>query len=166
MTPTAEEVCEGCGYVADATGPTHTYMLSSPACWARYGELLATGGAGQLGVDAYAVQHPGVPERRAVQSVGAHLVSLCAALERDWPPSRAIPLIRNAVDLDPGWVWLEPQLPLGTITVADVVAVEEWDERSALVRSWAKELWEAYAIHHELVRSWLDTVLAAESTQL
>ncbi|HVR33470.1 MAG TPA: DUF5946 family protein [Acidimicrobiia bacterium] len=157
-------MCDGCGLVGDGAGPTHPYMLSSPECWARYGELLATGAAGQLGVDAYAVQHPGVPERRAVQSVGAHLVSLCAALERDWPPGRAIPLIRTAVDLDPGWVWLDPQLPLGTITVADVVAVDDWHGRSALVRSWAEEMWEAHASHHELVRSWLDTVLTSEST--
>ena len=47
-------------------GPTHPYYGCSPACWARYGEVLAREfqdpayfGLHQLTVDAYAVQHPG-----------------------------------------------------------------------------------------------------------
>jgi len=35
-----ESRCCGCGVVLpDAGGPTHPYMLSSPACWAAYGEV-------------------------------------------------------------------------------------------------------------------------------
>ena len=37
-----EEACPGCGALLPVeNGPTHPYMRSSPACWARYGEVLA-----------------------------------------------------------------------------------------------------------------------------
>ena len=34
----------------------------------------------RLSVDTYAVQHPGVPERRSIQSVAVHLMCLCLVL--------------------------------------------------------------------------------------
>lgn len=152
-------ICPGCGLTGGPEeGAIHPYMTSSPRCWTLYGELLATGPAGQLAVDSYAVQHPGRPERRAIQSVAVHLVSLCAAFERDWPVDLATDLIRHAVDNDPGWRWLAPEPPIGTIAVADVVAVE-WVERTPLITRWATDVWEAYADHHDQVRTWLDTVL-------
>ncbi len=67
--------CVGChALVADTDGPTHPYFGASPGCWASYA-------AWPLAVDAYAVQHPGLPERRASQSVWVHLVSLCLIVE-------------------------------------------------------------------------------------
>lgn len=167
MTPAENEfgdadgtlTCPGCGLVGGpAEGPTHPYMLSSPRCWSLYGELLAVGG-GQLSIDSYAVQHPGVPESRSIQSVGVHLVSLCAAFERSWPHERATHLIHRAVDLNPGWQWLDPEPPLGTITVAEVVGENDLIARSEIVTSWAEEMWGVYEDHHSLVRQWLDAVL-------
>jgi hypothetical protein len=153
-------MCEGCGLSGgSADGPTHPYILSSPHCWALYTELLATGAGGQLAVDAYSVQHPGIPERRSIQSVGAHLVSLCAAFEGGWPPHRAAQLLKKAVDLNPGWRWLDPEPPLGTITIADVIAVEDWADRTAVVERWAQEMWTEYEAHHDLVREWLATII-------
>jgi hypothetical protein len=35
-----------------------------------------------LTVDAYTVQHPGVPDRRSIQSVAVHSMSLCLVIER------------------------------------------------------------------------------------
>ena len=110
-------------------------------------------------MDAYSVQHPGIPERRAIQSVGAHLVSLCAALERSWPPGRAVQLLKRAVDHDPGWRWLDPEPPLGEITIGDVMAIDDWTGRSAIVERWAAEMWNAYESHHDLVRGWLDSIV-------
>lgn len=151
-------VCQGCGLAGGTDeGPTHPYILSSPHCWALYTELLATGPGGQLAVDAYSVQHPGVPEGRAIQSVGAHLVSLCAALERGWPPHRAVHLLRKSVDHDPGWRWLDPEPPLGVLTIDDVLAVQDWTDRSEMVERWARDMWMEYADHHDLVRQGLDT---------
>jgi len=57
--------CEGCGIsLADSEGPIHSYMLSSPACWKLYTEVLAREYSDEiywkvhrLTVDAYAIQH-------------------------------------------------------------------------------------------------------------
>lgn len=159
MTGHAVAPCEGCGLVSPpVVGPTHPYMLSSPGCWSLYSELIAVGG-GQLAVDAYAVQHPGRPVRPAVQSVAVHLISLCAAFERRWPPDQAPQLIRRAVAAPPthGWPWIAPPPPIGTLTVFDVLFS---DAPRKAVRSWAEDLWAAYHDHHATVRDWLDMTLA------
>jgi hypothetical protein len=77
--------CPGCGaWVPDLDGPTHEYMLSAPGCWALFNEVavqqyeIASFDLRRLAVDAYAVQHPGTADRRAVQSVAVHLISLSA----------------------------------------------------------------------------------------
>ena len=155
-----DPICVGCGLVGGSpVGPTHPYMLSSPRCWEIYTELLATAPLGQKGIDAYAVQHPGVPERRAIQSVGAHLVSLCAAFERDWPADKAIDLVRRTVEHDPGWLWLDPVPPVGTVTVLDVAESPDLPSQLATVDRWARDVWDAYSSHHDIVRTWLDRVL-------
>src|SRR5689334_17173258 len=79
----ATSACPGCGLVlAEHDGPTHAYIGASPACWAKYGELLVrefgelrNPEVHRLSVDTYAVQHPGVPERRSIQSVAVHLMA-------------------------------------------------------------------------------------------
>lgn len=62
------------------------------ACWKRYGELLCAQYASAermrfhlLIVDSYAAQHPGGNERRAIQSVGIHLMTLCLFLHESGP---------------------------------------------------------------------------------
>lgn len=103
--------CPGCGALLPAeAGPTHAYMRSSPACWARFGEILAREFSDpayfalhQLTVDAYAVQHPGGADRRAIQSVGLHLMTLCMVLEegadpRNGPRLHTPPSRRRATD--------------------------------------------------------------------
>ena len=82
--------CAGCGAIVPNTdGPTHRYIGASPGCWQRYGQLLAREygeyaypDEHRLTVDAYAVQHPGVPGKQSSQSVAVHLMSLCLVLER------------------------------------------------------------------------------------
>ena len=69
--------CRGCGaLVPDIDGPTHAYLGASPGCWAAWGAFQARSFASPaiaavqpLAVDVYAVQHPGLAERRAIQSV-------------------------------------------------------------------------------------------------
>jgi hypothetical protein len=91
--PVIDMRCPGCGSGAGpATGPTHPYIGASPGCWAQFTEVMISdlGGvvSGQLLGDAYAVQHPGINERRARQSVAVHLIALPATLERSWPADR------------------------------------------------------------------------------
>src|SRR5688572_24525153 len=93
--PPPTEICPGCGVALPAeTGPTHPYMLGSPACWRGFGELLAAQyseprrmGFHQVVVDAYAAQHPGGDDPRAVQSVAIHLMTLALFLERGVDPA-------------------------------------------------------------------------------
>jgi len=114
---------------------------------------------GQLAGDTYAVQHPGLPERRAIQSVCLHLVSLCAALERNWPADKAPALLRSAVGHPTWWHPFELTTPLGVITVAEVLAHRDPQSRGAATRAWADDLWSLYRPYHAEIRGWLDDVL-------
>ena len=157
--------CPGCGLVTEpAQGPTHAYIGASPGCWAAFGALtlepFGAAGSGQLLTDAYACQHPGVPERRAIQSVCLHLLLLCATLERGWPPQRAIQLRRQALARPPAvWRWLDPQLPLGSVTIAHVAAAADAADRGRRLRAWAEDVWGAYEAHHAEIRRWVDALL-------
>jgi hypothetical protein len=82
--------CLSCKVLVPAIeGPTHEYILSVPGCWQLYGEILAKeympenydADLHRITVDAYAAQHPGIPNRRAIQSVNVHLISLFAIFE-------------------------------------------------------------------------------------
>lgn len=151
-----EVTCPGCGLVTpDLSGESHPYIGASRGCWERYGELLATGRGGQLAVDTYAAQHPGVEERRSIQSVAVHLMGICAVLERGAHPADGVALLRRALEGPHGWHWLEVRRPVGTMTVSDVLEAEG---RGVVVRRWALSVWSAYAAHHETIREWLDRV--------
>lgn len=86
----AESACPGCGLVLPAhDGPRHAYIGASAACWALYGRALERAyndpscrEVPQLVVDSYACQHPGEAGRRAAQSVGIHLMTLCLGRAR------------------------------------------------------------------------------------
>jgi hypothetical protein len=143
-------------------GPTHPYMRSSPWCWARFGEVLAREfgdrahfAVHQLTVDAYAVQHPGVPERRTIQSVGLHLMTLCMVLERGADP-REGPRLHGLMVRRPPAEWLAPPSMAGRMTVVDVLAADGAAEHEQLVRAWAADAWDAWSAHHGTVRRWLD----------
>ena len=137
MPPVA---CRGCGGLFEPLeGATHPYMLSSPGCWAAYGDVLARECADpalfvachRLTVDAYAVQHPGSPtDRRAVQSVWLHFAALDAMFSYGASHDAARALLQ----------WLAgreafpalPDMPAMPLTVRDIDAgdharsVERW----------------------------------------
>jgi hypothetical protein len=155
-------LCPGCRLdLPAADGPRHAYIGASPACWALYGQVLAREyedaelfARHQLTVDTYAIQHPGVEERRSAQSVGLHLMTLCLVLEQGADPADG-PLLHRRLVTRPEWQWLEPPQRNGTITVADVLVATSNDEHRRLVDEWAAGVWAAWRVHHELVRSWV-----------
>jgi hypothetical protein len=157
--------CPGCVLVVGPVdGPVHPYIGASPGCWAAFNDLMISdlGGeaSGQVVGDTYAVQHPGVPQRRAIQSVCVHLITLCATLERGWPSERAVHLRRAALARPPAqWRWLDLALPLGRVTVADVLAAPTPEDRGRLVRHWADDVWLAYSPVQGEVRAWEDALL-------
>jgi hypothetical protein len=115
---------------------------ADPECWAVHA----------LTVDTYAVQHPGRPTPRAVRSVCSHLLSLCHALEGGTASGPEV--MRRALRTSDRFRWLEP--PTGMLlTVVDVVPATEPAAHVRLVRAWAESAWDAWAPHHDTVRSWL-----------
>ena len=160
--------CPGCGLGSPPrSGPVHAYVSSSPACWAVYGAVLAReyedseyGRLHQVTVDAYAVQHPGVPERRSIQSVAVHLITLCLFLEHGLDPKVGPTLHKRLADHS-SFHWLEPPRPNGTMTIADVGRARNAKEHLTLVEAWSRDIWGAWEPHHSTVREWIATELGA-----
>jgi len=149
------------GAFPEGEGPTHEYMESTPGCWAAYGRVLAREYENQLywpvhrlTVDSYAVQHPGVPGRRSIQSVGVHLVRLHLLVERGLPPDRANEAMLAAVGLKSQYHWLEPPASLGVLTVADIEAATGVEQHTALVHQWAEQMWRVWSPYHATIRAW------------
>ena len=99
-------------------------MLSAPGCWELYSRL--TSGRyprTQLAVDAYAVQHPGVPGPQASQSVCVHLLNLCRVLERGGAVENGPRFLQGLTHRD--YPWLTPPAPAYRVTVVDLVAASD-----------------------------------------
>jgi len=157
------EICPGCGAAfPQRDGPTHPYMVSSPACWAAFGDVVAREYSEpsllpthRLSVDAYAVQHPGSPSRQSIQSVGVHLIRLCLFLQHGLVPDRANAAMLTVGKIKDTFRWLEPPASLGPITVSDVLRTSTATAHAAMVRRWAQSAWDAWAPHHEMIEEWL-----------
>jgi hypothetical protein len=111
----------------------------------------------RMSVDTYAVQHPGVPEPRAIRSVAVHLMGLCLVLERGFTPEAATSRVGGLVErASPSW--LEPPVPNGTLTVEHPLAAAP-QEHATRVREWAEDVWRSWQPHHPTVHAWLDSYL-------
>jgi hypothetical protein len=156
-----ESACPGCGVELPVhEGPVHRYMASSPACWAKYGELLtreysdpAYFRAHRLTVDSYAVQHPGQPSPQSIQSVAVHLMALHVILELGFDDDRARTLLRTAADHG-RFVWLEPPTVRPVATVLHPLAADSAEAHAVAVREWALAAWATWHDHQERIRAW------------
>jgi hypothetical protein len=154
--------CIGCGaLVPDTDGPTHKYIGASPGCWAVFGEVLAKeyGEYGypavhRLTVDTYAVQHPGTPSRKSIQSVAVHLISLYFVLECGYESKKATRVMQRVTSHSDNFVWLEPPTSMGTMTVVDVNRAKDLAEHERLVQEWARASWEAWSQHRKQIQKW------------
>lgn len=154
--------CPGCGAsFAPGDGPTHRYLESSPGCWAAYGRVLAREyenaammSVHQLTVDAYAVQHPGVPGAQAIQSAAIHLVSLHLFVDEGVPLVHGPTLHKRGAALSDHFHWLNPPAERGGVTVADLLKVTSVPDHRETAWSWARSAWSAWEEHHETVRAW------------
>jgi Family of unknown function (DUF5946) len=161
-------LCRGCGAaVPDVSGETHAYILAAPGCWAAYCEVLAREYADRAyftahrwTVDTYAVQHPGVPDRRSIQSVNAHLVALHLTLDRALGAAfagRVIGIVTNRFARD--LVWLQPPPPC-PITIMDVIGAESAAAHGTAVERWARAVWRSWTPQHGAVKALADRVMA------
>jgi uncharacterized protein DUF5946 len=164
-----KSACPGCGLVLQPQpeAPKHPYIGASAECWALYGELLAREfhhpayfRVHQLTVDTYAVQHPGSPERRATQSVGLHLMTLCLIVEDGVDPSEG-PALHKRLVRRPAFRWLEPPRPNGQLTAADALRSPNPEEHAQAVTAWGQDVWEAWAPHHQTVCGWIEESAAS-----
>jgi hypothetical protein len=110
-------------------------------------------------VDAYAVQHPGKPERRAIQSVAVHLISLCAQLERGISSAAARNLLVDALRHRGDFVWLEPPSPPAELTVLHLRDAPDLEDLLPRARAWAAAVWRSWSPHHPAVRRWTDLAI-------
>ena len=156
------ERCE-CGLElprADAPLPTHDYLGATASCWALYNELHAKQyeGFGALTpirvIDAYAVQHHGKPERRAIQSVNAHLVALYLQLEIGYTGAQVNVPLQRVLKLANEFEWLEPPTPNGTLTIADVLTAVTPQEQANAIENYARDIWRAWQVHRVTVVKW------------
>ena len=160
------ELCPGCGArVPREDGPTHRYLLAAPACWRMYGEVLARRLASaavqpdRYPVDAYAVQHPGVPGPQSSQSVLAHLVSLGLMFEQGATSQAATRAMAALIAANKGkFAWLEPPVSMGGLTVVDVAGADSDDDLERLIGEWARSAWDAWSAHHKTVREFYPSV--------
>jgi hypothetical protein len=160
MIDPATRVRCACGatFESGSESATHRYIRSTPECWAAFGTVLAReyehpalfGAVHQLTVDAYAAQHP---QDQPAKSLVAHLVSLCAVLERG---SHGPMAIKAFVESRRDVPALAAPPAIGTLTVADVVPAGSETEHRDLVRRWAREVWDAWSAHHVAIRQLLD----------
>jgi hypothetical protein len=153
--------CSGCGArVKDLPGQPHKYIGANAGCWEVYGEILAKEYGEyrypelthRLTSDTYAVQHPGTPERRSIQSVNGHLVSLYLVLEKGLTGRQATDALGRVIKRAAEFTWLTPPSPNGTVTVLDVVKAKDLPEHERLVRKWAEDVWKAWRGHHARIR--------------
>jgi hypothetical protein len=154
--------CDGCGaLVPDVDGPSHRYIGALPGCGAIFGEVTEReygdyryARVHQLTVDAYCVQHPGIPSPQTIQSVAVHLIGLYLQLEHGLRPERVTAARQRAASGKRRFVWLEPPASLEEITVSYARDSQDPAEHEERVREWARSAWEAWLPHHETVRRW------------
>jgi Family of unknown function (DUF5946) len=160
------EPCPGCGLLyPPLDGATHAYIGASPACWARYGELLALEYSNpplmrwhRLTVDSYAAQHPGVAGRQSAQSVHVHLAGLHLVLERGLEAPAVGQAMQRLAD-GRTHAWLEPP-PLATpVGLPEAIAAAGSGAYAEVVRAWAEAVWNAWAEHHPLIRAEAEAAL-------
>lgn len=163
-----QETCPGCGLTLPCCGgESHAYIGASPSCWNLYGDLLAREFGDpafmrmhRLTVDAYCAQHPGVPERRSIQSISVHLVGLHLSLDRDLESDFVRRVIGVAADtLSSRLVWFDPPETFGGSTLRDVLAAMSAEEHRDLVTDWAKSVWDSWRAAHGAVAKLADEAL-------
>ncbi len=148
---TAGDGCESCGAAVEG-GRAGCLKLFEEVIAREFGDY-RYGRVHRLTVDAYSLQHPD-EYMRSGKSFAAHLTGMCAALE-----SRDVEEAQGANRTVQKWLSTnptieKPDIPArrGRLTVAHVHAAADADEHVSRVREWARDVWGAWAEHHELAR--------------
>lgn len=150
--------CLGCGaLVENSIGEAHKYIGAKQGCWDLYSEVLAKEfneykyfeHTNRLTVDTYAIQHPGLPGKQSIQSVNIHLISLYIVLVENLNSREATKMIGKILEKKPEFVWLDPPVPNGKITIIDVLKAKNKEEHQEIVKEWAKDVFACWYLKHK-----------------
>jgi hypothetical protein len=164
-----QEICPGCHVQLSNDGSliaTHPYIGASASCWELYSRLLmnepqmAQGQYGSLLVDAYAVQHHGVPSAQAIQSVATHLLVLHGVFRADLAVEQTM-WVRRQIARRPAqqrhqlFEWLQPPDIGSSMTVADIALGQTPQARAQASDNFVKSIWAQWdAAHRAIIASW------------
>ena len=154
----AETRCDECGAPVAGVAACRTLfdeVIAREFSDYRYARLH------RLTVDSYALQHP-EQFMRSAKSFVAHLTGMCAAMENEDPAS-----INRTVQK-----WLGGPKPIdrpcdvppgqrGSLTVVDVLSVQDPQQYLERIREWARDAWLAWSTHHALAREWIKLAQAS-----
>ena len=158
-------ICPACGYQGHHDGPAHAYMSPSPACWARYGEVLAREYSDaeywrshRLLTDAYCGQHSIGPDRRARQSLYIHLAALMLHFEDGVGENQIVDFLRRAAKSGHDFPALD--MPPASLAVGldAVQGATDATAHGAAVTAYARAVFDAWAPHHAAFRALISEV--------
>ena len=156
--------CVACGFEGDHDGPAHAYMSFSPACWVRYGEILAREfsseayfAAHRLLVDACCGQHSVGQDRRARQSLHIHLAGLMLHFEDGVTKPDIVSFLSEAARIK-DFAPLEMPERNVQVSVAEIYAAKDGVEHCAAVEEYALAVYEAWAPHYPVFRALIERV--------
>lgn len=159
-------VCHGCGaLVENSPGQPHEYIGASQGCWNIYTEILAREYGAynypqpthRLTVDTYAIQHPGQPNRKSIQSVNIHLISLYLIFEMNMTGKETTQKMTEILSDKISFNWLEPPIRNGYMTVKNVLGSKNQIEHEQRVLAWSKSVWGCwYEIHGITIKNIVD----------
>jgi hypothetical protein len=150
--------CFGCGaWIEEVKGQPHEYIGAPQGCWnlfeqllvKEFGEFNYPDSTHRLAVDTYAIQHPGIPSRKSIQSVNIHLISLYYIFIKNSTEKQATKKMSEILAKEPTLEWLEPPKPNGHKTVIDVLKAKDQLEHERFVRRWAEDVWACWFSKHK-----------------
>ncbi|MFV2038506.1 MAG: DUF5946 family protein, partial [Paracoccaceae bacterium] len=140
------------------------YMSFSPACWARYGDILAREYSDaaywrgpRLLTDAVCAQHSVGDERRARQSLHIHLAALMMFFEDDAPKARVVGFLRKAAR---GFAFGALKMPAANhlVSIAGIHGATDAARHDAAVKRYARAVFDAWQVHHRVFRALIGKV--------
>lgn len=157
--------CPACGFIGATEGPAHAYMSPSPACWARYGEILAREysdpgywQAHRLLTDAYCGAHSLGADRRARQSLWIHLSALMLHFVDAVAEPAIVAFLRRAAKSGHAFPALDAPEAARRVSYDRVYAAQSATAHQDAVEDYARAVLASWALHHGAFRSLIEEV--------
>ncbi len=146
-------------------GDCHQYMLAAAGCYEMFTEVLEKeysdlvyAKAHHYTVDAYAAQHPGeITNKKAVNSIGIHLISLYFLFEKEFKVEKAAKIKMEFAQFNKSKIIVKPlERPerFSGLTIYDVWDNENPIKHFELCKKWAYDSWKSWEKHHGIIENW------------